>query len=36
MRDDYPHFDLFGSHEKDILIKEGLSDQLVRFGLLKA
>ena len=35
MRDDYPHFDLFGEHEREILIKEGLSEQLRRFGLLK-
>jgi len=35
MRDDYPHFDLFGKHEHDILLQEGLSDQLKRFGLLK-
>jgi hypothetical protein len=34
MRDDYPHFDLFGKHEKEILINEGLSEQLKRFGLL--
>ncbi|WP_172369168.1 hypothetical protein [Sporosarcina jiandibaonis] len=34
MRDDYPHFDLFGEHERKILVKEGLSAQLKRFGLL--
>ncbi|QUW22333.1 hypothetical protein JSQ81_01710 [Sporosarcina sp. Marseille-Q4063] len=34
MRDDYPHFDLFGEHEKRILLSEGLSAQLKRFGLL--
>ena len=35
MRDDYPHFDLFGKYEQAILIKEGLTGQLERFGLLK-
>jgi hypothetical protein len=34
MRDDYPHFDLFGKHEREILLSEGLSAQLERFGLL--
>jgi len=34
MHDEYPHFDLFGKHEREILLKEGLSDQLKRFGLL--
>ena len=34
MRDDFPHFDLFGEHERNILLNEGLSDQLNRFGLL--
>jgi hypothetical protein len=34
MRDDYPHFDLFGKHEREILLNEGLSAQLERFGLL--
>ncbi|MDS9471162.1 hypothetical protein [Sporosarcina pasteurii] len=34
MRDDFPHFDLFGEHEKRILINEGLTDQLKRFNLL--
>jgi hypothetical protein len=34
MRDDYPHFDLFGKHEREILLNEGLSAQLARFGLL--
>ena len=34
MRDDFPHFDLFGDHERKILLNEGLSDQLNRFGLL--
>ncbi len=27
----YPHFDLFGKYETDILEKEGLLDQLDRF-----
>ena len=33
MRDDYPHFDLFGKYECDILENEGLTDQLERFDL---
>lgn len=28
----YPHFDLFGKHEMDIMIKEGLCEQLERFN----
>lgn len=35
MREDYPHFDLFGEHEHDILLSEGLIEQLERFGLTK-
>lgn len=31
MRDDFPHFDLFGKVEQDILIQEGLAEQLKRF-----
>lgn len=31
LRKDYPHFDLFGKIERDILTKEGFSDQLERF-----
>lgn len=34
MRDDYPHFDLFGKYEKNILLAEGYKDQLKRFNLL--
>ena len=34
MRDDYPHFDLFGKYEKEILTQEGLVEQLKRFDLL--
>lgn len=34
MRNDYPHFDLFGQYEKDILMAEGLQEQLQRFNLL--
>lgn len=34
MRDDFPHFDLFGEYERTILIEEGLIDQLKRFNLL--
>jgi len=33
MREDYPHFDLFGHHERDILKNEGLTKQLERFRL---
>ncbi|MER2079233.1 hypothetical protein [Psychrobacillus psychrotolerans] len=28
----YPHFDLFGKHEMDIMVKEGLLEQLERFN----
>ena len=35
MHDDYPHFDLFGKHERDILKNEGLSEQLERFSTFK-
>ena len=35
MRENYPHFDLFGKHELNILEHEGLTDQLERFGLIK-
>lgn len=28
----YPHFDLFGKHEVDIMVKEGLREQLERFN----
>ena len=31
MRKDYPHFDLFGEHEVQIMQQEGLSAQLERF-----
>ncbi|TCT17610.1 hypothetical protein EDD68_12728 [Melghiribacillus thermohalophilus] len=35
-RDDtYPHFDLFGKFQRDILIQEGKTEQLRRFNLLK-
>lgn len=34
MRDDYPHFDLFGQYEKDILLAEGYTEQLKRFNLI--
>jgi hypothetical protein len=33
MRNDYPHFDLFGNDERRILENEGIIDQLERFGL---
>lgn len=33
LRGDYPHFDIFGIHEREILLAEGLSQQLDRFGL---
>ncbi|MBO8155112.1 MAG: hypothetical protein H0Z32_01515 [Bacillaceae bacterium] len=29
----YPHFDLFGEFQKEILLQEGLEDQLKRFGI---
>ncbi|MFS0575039.1 hypothetical protein AB1K83_05365 [Sporosarcina sp. 179-K 3D1 HS] len=32
MRDDYPHFDLFGETERRILHNEGLIHQLNRFN----
>ncbi|WP_342511543.1 hypothetical protein MKY34_13860 [Sporosarcina sp. FSL K6-1522] len=35
MRDHYPHFDLFGQHERSILEHEGLIDQLERFAPIK-
>ncbi len=31
-KEDYPHFDLFGKHEVDIMVKEGLREQLERFN----
>lgn len=31
MKKDYPHFDLFGQRERDIMINEGLINQLERF-----
>lgn len=34
MRDDFPHFDLFGKYEREILLQEGLAEQLQRFDLL--
>lgn len=34
MRDDFPHFDLFGQYEREILMKEGLAGLLKRFDLL--
>lgn len=32
-RDSYPHYDLFGQKQKEILLKEGLQDHLIRFDL---
>lgn len=32
-RERYPHFDLIGSRQKEILLSEGLSEQVVRFQL---
>lgn len=29
----YPHFDLFGERQKQILIEEGLNDHIKRFNL---
>ncbi len=34
LRNDYPHFDLFGEHEFRILQAEGYTEQLKRFNLL--
>ncbi len=35
LRNSYPHFDLFGKYELDILEKEGMTDLLERFDLIK-
>ncbi|WP_138495734.1 hypothetical protein [Paenibacillus pinistramenti] len=32
-RQPFPHFDLIGSRQKEILAKEGLWDQIHKFGL---
>ncbi|EXX85783.1 hypothetical protein BG53_07230 [Paenibacillus darwinianus] len=32
-RDDYPHYDLIGSKQREILAREGLWEQIERFGL---
>lgn len=32
-RDEYPHYDLIGSKQKDILIQEQLWDHIRRFGI---
>ncbi|GAA4855720.1 hypothetical protein GCM10023310_38390 [Paenibacillus vulneris] len=32
-RDEYPHYDLIGSKQKDILIQEQLSEHIRRFGI---
>lgn len=34
-RPPYPHYDLIGAKQREILIKEGLQEQLLRFGLLE-
>lgn len=34
LRNDYPHFDLFGQHEREILLAEGKKQQLQRFNLI--
>ncbi|MFS0672541.1 hypothetical protein [Ornithinibacillus sp. 179-J 7C1 HS] len=31
--DNYPHFDLFGDRQKEILTKEGVWDQINKFNL---
>lgn len=31
--DNYPHFDLFGDRQKEILTKEGVWDQIKKFNL---
>ncbi|RUS47154.1 hypothetical protein [Cohnella sp. AR92] len=33
-RETYPHFDLIGAKQKEILLREGLENQLARFRLL--
>lgn len=33
-RDDFPHFDLFGKYEQEILLAEGKIEQLKRFNLI--
>ncbi|MHA6261108.1 hypothetical protein ACXYMX_14570 [Sporosarcina sp. CAU 1771] len=35
MRDHFPHFDLFGEYEYDILLNEGLTEQIIRFNLVR-
>ncbi|PZD96046.1 hypothetical protein DNH61_09000 [Paenibacillus sambharensis] len=32
-RERYPHFDLIGHKQTEILLREGLADQLKRFGI---
>ncbi|WP_223068557.1 hypothetical protein [Paenibacillus caui] len=32
-RQPYPHFDLIGAKQKEILVKEGLQEQIEQFGL---
>ncbi|OZM56221.1 hypothetical protein CIB95_12410 [Lottiidibacillus patelloidae] len=32
-RDGYPHFDLLGENQLEILQKEGITDQIIRFKL---
>ncbi|RDW19579.1 hypothetical protein CWR48_07610 [Oceanobacillus arenosus] len=34
MREQYPHFDLFGVHQEEVLRNEGKWDQLSRFNLM--
>ncbi|MFD3261690.1 hypothetical protein ACE3MQ_24130 [Paenibacillus lentus] len=33
-RDEYPHFDLIGTKQVEILTREGLHDQIQRFNLI--
>ncbi|WP_337101548.1 hypothetical protein [Paenibacillus sp. YIM B09110] len=33
-RDPFPHFDLLGAKQRELLLKENKHDQLERFGLL--
>lgn len=33
-RSDYPHFDLIGQRQKEILLAEQLTDHLIRFGIM--
>ncbi|MDN7240554.1 hypothetical protein QWY14_02075 [Planococcus sp. N028] len=36
LRGNYPHFDLFGDRQSQILTAEGINDQLKKFNIRKA